>query len=287
MKIGAVASFVTPLATGEAMLCVARAMDEAGLDSLWLGEHVMLFDEMEFGYPGSPDGKLPIPDGFGIPDQGTAIAWMASATKTLRFGTSISLISQRNPVYTAKEFATLDWLTGGRIDLGVGVGWCKEEVEASGYTWNDRGARTDEALELMTRLWSEPVVHFDGAHFQVRGAKMHPQPGQQPHVPFIIGGYSDAALRRTARYGNGWLGFGLNPEMTAPMLARLDAKLAEAGRSRKDIEIVMMPMADDEKSCEQFAELGVDRLVPMIGTEQVADANERIRQLERLAARFA
>ncbi len=281
MKIGAFASFFAPSTSPEAVGHLARSLDSAGLDSLWFGEHVMLFDEMEFGYPGTPDGRLPVPDGDGVPDQASIIAYLAGQTTHLRFGTGISLIPQRNPIYTAKEFATLDWLTGGRIDLGVGVGWCKEEVMACGYEWSDRGERCDEALDLMKQLWTEPVTTHNGKHFSVKAARMDPKPVQTPHVPLIIGGYSDAALRRTARYGHGWLGFGLDPAMTEGMLSRLDAALAEEGRTRDDIEIIMMPGAEGADAAAAFADLGVDRLLPMISLDTGEDRTDYLTELKQ------
>ena len=226
-----------------------------------------------------------MPAGQGAPDQGALIGFLASQTTTLRFGTSISLIPQRNPIYTAKEFATLDWLSGGRVELGVGVGWCKEEVQACGYGWADRGARCDEALELMLRLWQEEEVTHQGAHFQLRGARMDPKPVQQPHIPLIVGGFSKAALARTARIGQGWLGFGLTPDMTAGMLVGIDAALAEAGRARSDLEIIMMPGDDSMAAAHQYAELGVDRLIPMVDTS--GDVGERLAYLAELQATFS
>jgi len=284
MKIGAVASCFAPAVDPQELASLAIDLDQAGLDSLWFGEHVMLFDEMEFGYPGSPDGKLPVPQGQGAPDQTAMIGYLASVTEQLRFGTSITLIPQRNPVYTAKEFATLDWLSGGRIDLGVGVGWCKEEVESCGYGWSDRGKRCDEALDLMIKLWTDPVTNHSGQHFTVRDARMDPKPVQTPHIPLIIGGFSAAALQRTAEYGAGWLGFGLNPEMTEMMLKGLDAALAEASRSREDLEIIMMPGDDSMEAAHAFAELGVDRLTPMVLFD--GKVSERVAYLRKLADTF-
>ncbi|MFT7654319.1 MAG: putative F420-dependent oxidoreductase [Limisphaerales bacterium] len=287
MKIGAFGSFFAPGTHPQSIGRLAKDMDEAGLDSLWFGEHALLFDEMEFPYPGSADGRLPIPHGQGAPDQTAIIGYLAGMTKNLRFGTGISLITQRNPIYTAKEFATLDWLTQGRVDLGVGVGWCKEEVLASGYSWHDRGARCDEALDLMINLWTNDVTDHNGANFTVKGARMDPKPIQTPHIPLIIGGFSKAALRRTAKYGAGWLGFGLTPQMTAPMLAALDSALAKEGRTRTDIEIIMMPGDDSEEAADAFAELGVNRLTPMIEINNKTDTNERVAYLERLANKFS
>jgi probable F420-dependent oxidoreductase len=287
MKIGAFGSFFAPGTHPQSIGRLAKDMDEAGLDSLWFGEHALLFDEMEFPYPGSADGRLPIPHGQGAPDQTAIIGYLAGMTTNLRFGTGISLITQRNPIYTAKEFATLDWLTQGRVDLGVGVGWCKEEVLASGYNWHDRGARCDEALDLMINLWTNDVTDHNGANFTVKGAHMDPKPIQTPHIPLIIGGFSKAALRRTAKYGAGWLGFGLTPQMTAPMLAALDSALAKEGRTRTDIEIIMMPGDDSEEAADAFAELGVNRLTPMIEINNKTDTNERVAYLERLANKFS
>ncbi|MEM7097825.1 MAG: TIGR03619 family F420-dependent LLM class oxidoreductase [Pseudomonadota bacterium] len=283
MKIGAVASCFAPGTKPDHLLSLVKNMDQAGLDSLWFGEHVMLFDEMEFGYPGSPDGKLPVPAGQGAPDQTALIGFLASHTRQLRFGTSISLIPQRNPVYTAKAFATLDWLTGGRIQLGVGVGWCKEEVEACGYEWETRGERCDEALVLMDRLWSEEVVTHVGKHFAVNQGRMDPKPsGGQ--IPLIVGGYSRAAMRRTARFGSGWLGFGLNPQTTRALLKSLDEALDAEGRTRSEIKIVMMPGVESAEALQEFAEIGVDCLVPMVDT--TSDFQPRLEQLIHLKQQF-
>ena len=167
-----------------------------------MGEHVVLFERTEFPYPGSRDGKLPVPEGGGMLDTVATFGFLAAATKRIRFGTGIALISQRNPIYTAKEFATLDWLSNGRIDFGIGVGWCKEEVLASGYTWNDRGARSDEFLELVKRLWTQPVASYHGEHFQLAECRLDPKPVQKPHLPILVGGPQrrGAASRRALRF---------------------------------------------------------------------------------------
>jgi len=286
MKIGAFASLFAPQTSMKTVSDAARSLESAGLDSLWFGEHVMLFDDMEYPYPGSADGKLPVPEGQGSPDQATLIACLVGQTSTLRFGTGISLIPQRNPIYTAKEFATLDWMSGGRIDLGVGVGWCKEEVEACGYAWSDRGERCDEALRLMQQLWRDAVVTHDGKHFTVQGAKLDPKPATGS-IPLIVGGFSRAALRRTAVFGQGWLGFGLNPKANAQLLSGLERAMAEQGRKMDELDIVMMPGVDDMDSAKAFADQGVTRLVPMLDLSQPDKIDSRIEHLANLAAQFA
>ena len=189
-----------------------------------MGEHVALFDQNTFGYPGSKDGRIPVPPGGGMLDVTATFGFLAAATSQLRFGTGVALVPQRNPIYTAKEVCTLDWLSEGRIDFGIGVGWNKEEVEACGYRWEDRGARCDEFLEVMRRLWTEPVVDFAGKWVTFETCRLDPKPIQKPHVPIIVGGYAEAAFRRAVRFGAGWYGFNLDPAGTQG-----DARQARCG----------------------------------------------------------
>ncbi len=282
MKIGVFATFMSPIATPKFIADFGRHAEDAGLDSIWMGEHVVLFDRTEFPYPGSRDGKLPVPEGGGMLDTVASFGFLAAATQRLRFGTGIALISQRNPVYTAKEFATLDWLSSGRMDFGIGVGWCKEEVLASGYSWPDRGARSDEFLELVTQLWTQPVVNFQGKHFQVAGARLDPKPVQQPHLPIIVGGHSAAGMRRAARYGAGWYGFAINVEQTAAALQQLDKALAAEQRGRAGFEIVITPpyrLTDD--MLRGYADLGVDRVVAQLGSQKQDAVDLKLKELER------
>jgi len=282
MKIGVFATFMSPQCTPQFIVDFGRRAESAGLDSIWMGEHVVLFDRTEFPYPGSRDGKLPVPEGAGMLDSVATFGFLASVTKTIRFGTGIALISQRNPLYTAKEFTTLDWLSGGRIDFGIGVGWCKEEVLASGYSWEDRGSRSDEFLEMVTRLWTHPVASYQGKHFQLADCRLDPKPVQKPHPPILVGGHSAAALRRAARYGSGWYGFAIGPEQTAPVLQLLDKALAAEGRSRDGFEVVITPpyrVSDD--MLRGFADLGVDRVVPQLGSQKPEAVSDKLKELER------
>ncbi|MEZ5558021.1 MAG: LLM class F420-dependent oxidoreductase [Pseudomonadales bacterium] len=284
MKIGVFATFMSPRSTPEVVMNLGRQFETLGLDSLWMGEHVVLFDEPEFPYPGSADGRIPVPEGGGMLDTVATFGLLAGATQTLRLGTGICLISQRNPVYTAKEFATLDYLSGGRIDFGVGVGWCKEEVLACGYSWEDRGERSDEFLQVLKKLWTEPLASFEGRHFQLAPCRMDPKPAQKPHVPIIVGGHSRRALRRAAEHGGGWYGFGLNPAHTRPLLDGLDAALAAAGRSRNGFEVIVTPNAASDDEIREFADMGVDRLVLHLGSQRPEKVALRLRELERCVA---
>jgi probable F420-dependent oxidoreductase len=283
MKIGLFATFMSPIGTPKMIEEFGKSAENLGLDSIWMGEHVVLFDEMEFPYPGSPDGKIPVPDSGGLLDTVATFGFLANATKTLRLGTGITLLPQRNPIYTAKEFATLDWLSGGRIDFGIGVGWCKEEVIACGYSWQDRGARCDEFLELLQILWTRPVASYAGKHFTLQPCRMDPKPLQKPHIPIIVGGHSQAALERTARFGSGWYGFGIDPRATASMLRQLDQALASGNRSRDDLEIIITPpFGVSEDMVREYRDLGVDRLVVQLGSQRPASITKRLSELEKL-----
>jgi probable F420-dependent oxidoreductase len=284
MKIGVFATFMSPISTPDMIADFGRRAEDAGLDSLWMGEHVVLFDEMEFPYPGSRDGKIPVPNGGGLLDTVAAFGFLANATSRLRFGTGIALVPQRNPIYTAKEFATLDWLTGGRMDFGIGVGWCKEEVLACGYSWEDRGERCDEFLTLMQKLWTEPVVTYHGKHIQVDACRMDPKPVQKPHIPIIVGGHSKRAMRRCAEFGNGWYGFGADAKNVGIALAGVDEALSAAGRSRDGFEIVITPNDVKPDTIREFADLGVDRLVLHLGSQRPDAITKRLSELEELVA---
>ncbi len=287
MKIGVFATFMSPHATPEMIKEFGRNAEAIGLESIWMGEHVVLFDEMEFPYPGSKDGRIPVPEGGGMLDTLTTFGMLAGVTEKIRFGTGIALVPQRNPVYTAKELATLDWLSGGRMDFGIGVGWCKEEVLACGYSWEDRGERCDEFLQTMINLWTQPVASFEGKHVQLAPCRMDPKPVQTPHVPIIVGGHGKPSLRRAARFGAGWYGFALDVATTGVVLAGLDEALAAAGRSRAGFEIVITPVSTTAEDLEGFKALGVDRLVLQLGSQKPERVSKRMDELAGLVAAAA
>ncbi len=288
MKIGTFSTFMSPICSAEMIGNFARDAENVGLDSLWMGEHVVLFDKTEIPYPGSKDGKLPVPEGGGMLDTVATIGYLAACSKTLRFGTGITLLPQRNPLYTAKEFATLDWLTGGRIDFGIGIGWCKEEVIACGYKFEDHGKRCDEILEMLKILWTEPSAEYHGRYYDLEPCHLDPKPIQKPHIPIIVGGHSKAGFRRAAKYGSGWYGFQINVEQTAQVMAELDAALTKENRSRDDFELVITPpyrvTADMVKS---YADLGVDQLVVHLGNQDAERVSARLAELETLVTAVA
>jgi probable F420-dependent oxidoreductase len=219
---------------------VCEEAETRGVHRIWVGEHVVLFDEYASSYPYSADGRLPAGGDMGLLDPFVTLSFLAAHTETVRLGTAMCLVPQRNPVYTAKEVASLDWLSGGRVDLGVGVGWLREEFEALGVSWEKRGQRTDEYLGVLRSLWEDDVSSYDGELVSLPACRQFPKPVQRP-VPVHVGGESDAALRRVARHGHGWMPFNCRPEDLDPLVERLDGRLAEEGRRRDEIEITVCP----------------------------------------------
>ena len=293
MKIGVFAPFTTPQCTGEFIGEFSERAEQAGMASLMVGEHVVMIDDPTFKYPGADNGKLPISQQSGFFDPASVLAFVAARTKTMRIGTGVILVPQRNPVYTAKEFSSLDWLSNGRVDLGVGIGWNKEEAELCGYSFEDRGKRCDEALALYRKFWSEPVTEFDGEFFKVTASRMDPKPVQKNGIPLIIGGHSKFAYRRAARHGDGWHGFQLSVEDTAAKLDSLDKALAEEGRSIRDdnFKVILTPrFRVSVDMAKEYEELGVNLLVPHIGTNNFGNEEKvyaRLSELEALANAFA
>lgn len=278
MKIGVISGFAQHTSP-DLIAATGRALEDRGVHSYWAPEHVVFFPDYASQYPYATDGKLPgNPDG--VLEPLTALAFLAAHTERLRLGTGICLVPQRNPVYTAKQVADVDYLSGGRVDFGVGIGWLREEFQALGVPWEQRAARTRECLSVMKTLWCDEVSSFKGEFYQLPDCLQNPKPVQKPHPPIYFGGESDPALRRVAEVGNGWFGFDLLPgDLTGP-LTRLGELLSEAGRSRDDVAIqvspYLRPITDDD--LRRYGEIGVDQVVlPFLATgpdmlERNADA---------------
>jgi probable F420-dependent oxidoreductase len=265
MDVGLFVPLGSANATPEVVRAVGREAEERGFESIWVAEHVVLFDEYDSAYPYDPSGRFPTDGDAGLLEPFTALTYLAALTERIRLGTGICLVPQRNPVYTAKAVTDLDALSGGRVDFGVGVGWLREEFEALGMPFDRRGQRADEYLAAMRSLWCDEVSEYHGELYDLRPCRMYPKPVQRPHPPVHVGGESDAALRRVARLGQGWFTFGRLPEDLPPALERLDAALAAEGRTRADITLSVSPYLHPvtPESVGRYAELGVDRLVVM------------------------
>ena len=254
----------SPMTTPELLDAVAQGAQERGIGTIWVGEHVVLFPDYASHYPYAEDGRIPAPPGSGLLEPLVTLTYLAARTSTVRLGTAMLLLPQRNPVYVAKEVSTLDWLSGGRVDLGVGVGWLKEEFEALNVPWERRGQRTDEYLEVLHTLWVDDTSSFQGQLYHLDPCEMFPKPLQQP-VPVHIGGETPAAMRRAARLAQGWHTFNRTPEELATGLAELDGHLETAGRNRSDLRITVCPYFKPltAEGVEQYAEAGADAVAAL------------------------
>jgi probable F420-dependent oxidoreductase len=242
----------------DALADTAVAAEEAGFDSLWAGEHVILPDPR---VPPSPmDAQDPALDPL------LALTWAAARTTSIRLATGIVIVPQRNPVVLAKQIASLDVLSGGRFMFGAGVGYLEPEFRAIGANFEERGAVTDDFLEAMAHLWYDehPVHH--GRFSDFAGVDAHPRPVQRP-IPIFIGGHTPAAYRRAVGRGHGWYGFGLTSEQTAACVGGLReaAKRLERPAELGELEICVTPRGrlTAERAAE-YADLGVHRLIPML-----------------------
>jgi probable F420-dependent oxidoreductase len=235
---------------------VARVAERAGFDSLWTGEHVVLPD------PQAPPS--PLPPHTPLLDPAVALAFVAAHTAHIRLATGIIILPQRNPVVLAKQVASLDVLSGGRLVLGVGVGYLEPEFRAIGADFEHRGAVTDEYLDAMERLWYDAHPEFHGRFADFAGVDAYPRPVQHP-IPIVVGGHTNRAYRRAVARAQGWYGFALTPESAAASLAGLRSAASDTPRSADldSLEITVTPRGPlTASTAAAFAEIGVHRLVP-------------------------
>jgi probable F420-dependent oxidoreductase len=281
---------VSPYATPELLAVIGREAEERGVGTIWVGEHVVLFDEYASEYPYAADGKIPASPDSGMLEPLNTLSFLAAHTTTVRLGTAMVLLPQRNPVYTAKEVATLDWLSNGRVDFGIGVGWLEEEFNAVNAPWPQRGKRTDEYLQVLKTLWCDERSAFEGEFYTLNRCSMFPKPVQDPHPPIHIGGESDAALGRTARSGQGWHTFNRTPDDLAAPLARLGQLLEAEGRSRSDLTVTVCPYSQplDADIAARYAEAGADAVAALLlplGADRVVRALDALQPVfDRAAA---
>lgn len=240
---------------------VATAADESGFATLWIGEHVVMVDRPASRYPYSGDGVIGVPADADWLDPMIALSFAAAASSRIRIATGVLLLPEHQPVVMAKQAASLDRLSGGRLTLGVGIGWSREEFAALGVPFAGRGARTAEYVAAMRTLWRDDVASFDGNTVRFNSIRVNPKPVRS-RIPIVVGGNSDAALRRVAAWGDGWYGFNVDGvPAVRDRLATLDRLCAEAGRDRRGLRLsvaLLEPRPDDVGA---LAELGVDELV--------------------------
>jgi probable F420-dependent oxidoreductase len=251
-------------ASPEYAIEIARVAEECGFASLWVPEHALLFDEYEPNYPYAEDGKMPGGSTGQVLDPLPVLSFYAAHTKRIRLGTGVMILPQRNPVYAAKELASLDVLSGGRLDVGIGVGWLAEEMRALGIPFERRGARARSYVGVMKALWCDDPSTYEDEFYSLPVCRFAPKPVQRPHPPLVFGGESRAALRRVAELGQGWNAASQSPQQISVLLPELDGLLAENGRTRSEIEVTVMPGSDlTADDLEAYRDLGVDQIVAL------------------------
>ncbi len=250
----------------DSALEIARVAEEVGFESVWGGEHVIFPSSIESAYPYSSDGKVPATAETPIPDPLIWLAYVAAAAPTLRLGTCILILPQRNPLVLAKELATLDHLSAGRVELGIGVGWMREEFDALGIPWARRGARTDEYVAALRMIWSGSHVEFHGEFVDFEPLTCTPRPAQGADIPILVGGDTPAAIRRAARLSDGYFPGEGDPKKLADLIAAVRAECQAQDRDPDEVEINAMfgaQMRDPIAGVEQMQQLGVGRaMVP-------------------------
>jgi probable F420-dependent oxidoreductase len=247
------------LSSPDQVAAYAQAAEDAGFESIWVFEHAVIPADYASRYPYNPEGRIGIEDDD-LPDPFGLLAFLAGVTTTLALGTGVLILPQRSPVVCAKECATVDRLSGGRLRLGIGVGWLREEAEAVGTSFADRGARTDEYIEAMRVLWRDPEPTYHGAFVDFDRAKSNPKPARPEGVPILVGGHSAAAARRAGRLGDGYFPIGLGHEDFADRLAEVQAAARDAGRDPESIELTYSGSRKRDRVA-QYADLGVSRWV--------------------------
>jgi probable F420-dependent oxidoreductase len=232
------------MASPENLRTLAQRAESLGFDSVWVSDHIILPRKVDSFYPYAADGVATFQPDEDYYEPLAALNFLAGCTQKIRLGTHVLILPYRNPVVTAKMLSTLDVLSGGRVILGAGVGWMEEEFQALGLdTYAQRGAVTDEYIQLFKELWTKDDPVFHGEHYQLSGTGFMPKPVQKPHPPIWIGGHTNPAIRRAAKYGDGWMPIGLRPpailepEELAEKIARLRRLTVRAGRAEDAVSL--------------------------------------------------
>ncbi len=263
MKFGL--AFASSVGTDPASaLEIAKVAEAVGFESVWGGEHVVMPSTIESAYPYTKDGKIPATPETPIPDPLIWLAYVAAAAPTLRLGTCILILPQRNPLVLAKELATLDHLSGGRVELGIGVGWLEEEFVALGVPWERRGKRNDEYVEVLRTIWSGSHVEFHGEFVDFEPLTSTPRPAQGADIPILVGGDTPVAMRRAARLADGYFPGESNPERLGELITTVRSACEDYDRDPNSIEINAMfgaHFADPAAGIEVMSDLGVGRVM--------------------------
>ena len=258
---------------------LAQKMEELGFDSMWVPEHTVVPVHHNSKYRGTADGSLP----ESMSHQANpliALALAAGATKTLKFGTAVLLVTEHNPLDLAKQVSTLDYYSGGRFLFGIGTGWFREESEIMGGDFDHRWTQAREYVSAMKELWTNDPAEYHGEYVDFPPVRCLPLPVQKPHPPVLLGGEAKNVFRRIVQWADGWLPLRMSPEQVAAARATLSEMADAAGRDPQSITITVSGVPTDKDAIRQYEDAGADRaLVRLTRTGQ----SEVLAELEDMA----
>ncbi len=277
MKLGFHLPQVGTVASPDAIIRVAKRAEELGYDSVWTVERVLYPVSPRSPYPATPDGSLP--DAFKINyDPIETLTFVAAHTSRVRLGTSVLDMPYYNPVMLARRLTTLDILSGGRLELGMGQGWSKDEMEATGAPPKGLGKRADEFMEVLKAVWTTDPVEYDGEFFKLAKSSIQPKPVQKPHPPISLAAFSPGAMQRVAKYANAWHPAGVPADGMQEMFAGIKGMAKEAGRNPDEIGLVIranLYMSDEQMGDDRFIFSGSpDQIKADIETTRAMGASE-------------
>jgi len=248
--------------------------DRLGFESVWIADHLVLPETLH-GELVEGEEHAPVDPSTPVFDTTTMLAFLAARTERIRLGVYVHLLGIRHPFASARAFATLDVVSRGRVELGVGAGWLLNEWDAAGLDPRTRGRRLDEAMAVCRRLWTEDVIEHHGEFFDFEPVRFEPKPVQRPHPPLLVGGESERALRRAA-HADGWMGLVHTPETAAPLVARYRALEAELRPGHRGT-VTVCGDCDSPAEAQAWTAAGVDRLIvaPWRRTSDAAESLER------------
>jgi probable F420-dependent oxidoreductase len=258
---------------------MAKKAEDLGFESIWYAEHPAVPVHSASPFPAT-GGEIPWTYSH-FTDPYIALARASGVTRTLKLGTGITLVPERNPLVLAKEIASLDRFSGGRFLFGVGTGWLREETELMGGDFEHRWTQTREAIEVMKALWTHDEAEYHGRYFDFPPVRSFPKPAQKPHPPIIIGGHAKNVLRRVVAHADGWLPNRITPAEVEKSRGQLDAMAKEVGRNPRSISISVYGQLPDRRVVQSFLHAGADRVV--VRPEHVETEAAMGEQLERMA----
>lgn len=256
MKIGIALGMLNPRVFEE----VTIEADRLGYASVWLPEHLVFPTDMS-GSPHPGEDTPPVPPSTPVFDCFAMLSFLAGRTQNIRLGTNVYLLGLRHPFVAARAIMTLDRVSSGRAEVGIGAGWLRTECEAVGIDPRTRGRRLDEALAVCRRLWTEETIAHRGEFYEFETVMFEPKPIQSPHPPILIGGESRAALRRAARHGDGWIGMWHTPETARAHIEQIDELRSEYGTSSREFQNVVGATVTSRDDLVKLEDAGVTGLI--------------------------